>query len=472
MVEKPFPDELVRYSEFLGQGLISPKEMRRIDRNAQALGISELELMESAGAGLACIARQYTPARILIMCGSGNNGGDGMVTARHLAGEADITVLWYDSGRLTHSTKTQLTRLYSCTVNTIPFRTREELAQYKKFFHETDLIIDALLGTGGTGPAREPIRTCIEYANTSPAPILSADLPSPGIVPDKICAFHRAKTEQATVVPIGIPILAEIGTGPGDLLFLQERKPDLHKGEGGEILVIGGGPYQGAPYLAALAALRAGADIVRIASPHYLPEPDLIHIQTKGERLSLADLDTLIPLCERSDVVLCGPGLGSESHDLITALAPHIRNGVFDADALRTPLPVATHTIYTPHAGEFTRMTGMHPGKRPYERAHAVLRARINGTVLLKGPIDVICDGSRVRFNQTGTPAMTTGGTGDVLAGVCTSLMVTLPAFDAACIGAYATGCAGELVTQTYGYGMTARDLLTAVPQVLFREKT
>jgi NAD(P)H-hydrate epimerase len=80
-------------------------------------------------------------------------------------------------------------------------------------------------------------------------------------------------------------------------------------------------------------------------------------------------------------------------------------------------------------------MTGMHPGKRPYERAHAVLRARINGTVLLKGPIDVICDGSRVRFNQTGTPAMTTGGTGDVLAGVCTSLMVTLPAFDAACMG-------------------------------------
>lgn len=465
-----FPDDLTQYTEFLGQGCISPEEMRRIDCNAQALGISGLELMESAGTGLSMAARQYNPGKVLILCGSGNNGGDGMVAARHLAGEAEITVLWYDSGRQTDSTRTQLQRLLSCSVHTIPFRSRDDLIEHSRIFHDTDLIIDALLGTGGTGQVREPVRTCIEYANNTAAPILSADLPSPGITPDRVCAFHRAKTEGAHTHGIGIPLLAEIGTGPGDLLLLENRSPDSHKGVGGNILVIGGGPYQGAPYLAGLAALRAGADIVRVVTPHYLPEPDLIHVPTAGNRINPADLPTIIPLCEQADVVLCGPGLGSESHDVIMALAPHIRKGVFDADALRDPLPVAGETLYTPHAGEFARMCVRTPGKTPRERAHAIKEAQISGTVLLKGTVDVICDGSRVRFNQTGTPAMTTGGTGDVLAGVCAALMVRIPAFEAACIGAYATGRAGELITQTYGYGMTARDLLTAVPQVLFRK--
>jgi len=467
-----FPDDLTHYTEFSGSGLISHAEMQRIDRNAQDLGISGLELMESAGTGLAMAAREYHPDAILILCGSGNNGGDGMVAARHLAYEAEVTVLWYDSGRLTESTKTQLGRLTSCRVHSVPFRCRDDLSARYRLFQETDLIIDALLGTGVTGQVREPVRTCIEYANKAPAPVLSADIPSPGIIPDMVCAFHRAKTEGAKTYNIGIPLLAEIATGPGDLLCLQTRSADAHKGVGGEILVIGGGPYQGAPYLAGLAALRAGADIVRIASPHFLPEPDLIHLPTTGDTISPSDIEPFIPFCERSDVVLCGPGLGSQSHTVIAELAPHIRKGVFDADALINPLPVAKESLYTPHAGEFVRMCGVHPGTTPYERAHAIQKSEVPGTVLLKGPVDVIGDGKRIRFNRTGTPAMTTGGTGDVLAGVCAALLVQVPAFEAACIGAYGTGRAGELLTRTVGYGMTARDLIAMVPQVLFRENS
>ena len=101
MQHQPFPDDLTSYSELLGRGLITPEEMQRIDHNAQALGISGLELMESAGTGLAMVARQYQAGKMLILCGSGNNGGDGMVAARHLAEDAEVTVLWYDSGRLT-----------------------------------------------------------------------------------------------------------------------------------------------------------------------------------------------------------------------------------------------------------------------------------------------------------------------------------------------------------------------------------
>ena len=469
MQYQPFPDDLTRYTEFTVQGIISPEEMQRIDRNAQALAISGMELMESAGTCLATAARQYDAGKILILCGSGNNGGDGMVAARHLAGEADVTVLWYDSGRQTTSTKHQLARLMHCRLQIVRFRCRGDLLDNAGIFSNADLIIDALLGTGGTGTVREPLMTCVDLANQSKKPILSADLPTPGIIPGRVCAFHLAKTEGAEVHGIGIPILAEIATGPGDLLLMHDRSPEAHKGIGGEVLVIGGGPYQGAPWLSGLAALRSGADIVRIVSPHYLPEPDLIHIPTAGSRIGTPDLDIIIPLCERSDVVLCGPGLGTESHEVIATLAPHIKKGVFDADSLRVPLPVAEESLYTPHAGEFTRMTGKEPGSTPFDRALSLKKAGLPGTVLLKGQVDIISDGERTRFNQTGTPAMTTGGTGDVLAGVCAALMIRLPLFDAACIAAYATGRAGEEVTQAYGYGLTARDLLTAIPQVLFQ---
>ncbi|WP_245920410.1 NAD(P)H-hydrate dehydratase [Methanospirillum stamsii] len=468
MQTRQFPDDLTRYSEFIGVGLISPEEMRRIDRNAQSLGISGLELMESAGSALSMVARGYHAKTILILCGSGNNGGDGMVAARHLAGEAEVFVLWYDSKNLTPLAACQAERMKNCSVHKIRFRCREEVSSHASLFSRADLIIDALLGTGGRGTVREPIRTCIELANQTPAPILSVDLPSPGIMPDKVCAFHRAKTEGAEVYEIGIPILAEIATGPGDLLLMHDRKRDAHKGAGGEVLVIGGGPYQGAPWLSGLAALRAGADIVRIVTPHYLPEPDLIHIPVMGNSISTPDLDTIIPLCERSDVVLSGPGLGTRSHDVITAIASHIKKGVFDADSLKNPLPQAEESLFTPHAGEFERITGIKPEATPRVRAQSIKQAGLPGTVLLKGPVDVVSDGTKVRFNLTGTPAMTTGGTGDVLAGVCAALMVDLPAFEAACIGAYVTGRAGEQITGIYGCGMTARDLLTAIPQVLF----
>jgi hydroxyethylthiazole kinase-like uncharacterized protein yjeF len=469
MQHQPFPDDLTRYSEFACLDLIIPEEMRRIDHNAQSLGISGLELMESAGTALSLVAQEYHAGIVLILCGSGNNGGDGLVAARHLSREAEVTVLWYDSGNQTRSTRCQLERLNHCNVRSIRFRCREDLLHHLDIFSKTDLIVDALLGTGGTGTVREPLKTCIDLANQSQAPVLCADLPSTGIIPDRICAFHRPKVKDSEVYDIGIPILAEIGTGPGDLLLMQERKQNVHKGVGGEILVIGGGPYQGAPWLSGLAALRAGADIVRIVTPHYLPEPDLIHIPTSGDTISQIDLDTIIPLCDRSDVVLCGPGLGPDAHEVILTCSEHVKKGVFDADSLRTPLPHAHESLYTPHAGEFTRITGRDPGLTPYDRAHAVRNSDIPGTVLLKGPVDVISDTKRIRFNQTGTPAMTTGGTGDVLAGVCAALMVHLSAFDAACIGAYATGCAGEMITNTHGYGMTARDLIPAIPQVLFR---
>jgi NAD(P)H-hydrate epimerase len=219
--------------------------------------------------------------------------------------------------------------------------------------------------------------------------------------------------------------------------------------------------------------LRAGADIVRIASPVFEPIPDLIYERLSGDRVGEEHIEKLIELAGQSDVVVCGNGLGAESHGVIHRVANSCKKAVIDADALRLPLPVAEdETIYTPHAGEFTRITGMRLPDGSRGRALAVKDAAIGGTVLLKGPTDIITDGTRVRFNRTGDPAMTVGGTGDILAGIAGALFCHLPAFDAACIGAYVNGMAGQLAAAERGEGMLATDLVDRIPAVLFRGRS
>jgi NAD(P)H-hydrate epimerase len=311
------------------------------------------------------------------------------------------------------------------------------------------------------------------------------------------------------VADIGIPLAAEVFMGPGDLTLVPRRGAKARKGENGEVLIIGGGPYQGAPYLAGLGALRAGADIVRIASPVFEPVPDLIYERLEGDRVTADHLERILALVERADAVVVGNGLGTESHEVVLAVAGAARKAVFDADALRLPLPASRETIYTPHAGEFQRMGGKVPPEGPAARGRVVrdmaktgvaASAVFSGTghpgegpvidrkpaspvfsgtgqpgqpagcpvILLKGPVDVISDGNRVRFNPTGTPAMAVAGTGDVLAGVAGALLCRLPAFEAACIAAYVNGSAGMIAAQERGDGMTATDLVEKIPSVLF----
>ncbi len=462
-----------QFELFLEEGLVSPARMRAIDANAVALGVTDLQLMESAGKALSDMAREANPERILVLCGKGNNGCDGMVAARHLQREIMTHVCYLDTGKRSEMSEHQLSALTHCRVALHSFRCREDVEAVQSLFANADIIIDALLGTGSTGPVREPLATCIRLANASKAQIIAADVPTKGMRADRICAFHRAKIEGSTVVDIGIPLEAECCTGPGDLTLLPSRERTAHKGAGGEVLVIGGGPYQGAPWLAGLGALRAGADIVRIASPVFEPVPDLIYECLAGKRIGEEHIDRLITLAENADVVICGNGLGAESHQVIQAIAPHCKKAVFDADALRLPLPAAaTESLYTPHAGEFSRITGISLPDSAAERARVVKSAGIRGTVLLKGPVDVITDGKRVRFNRTGDPAMTVGGTGDVLAGIAGALLCVLPAFEAACISAYVNGRAGQVVAAERGEGMLATDLVDRIPAELFKRRS
>ncbi|MFA4859403.1 NAD(P)H-hydrate dehydratase [Methanoregula sp.] len=460
-----------RFGEFVESGLITPARMRVVDANAMALGVTGLQLMESAGRGLSEQVLTYNPERVLILCGKGNNGGDGMVAARYLQRGVTTDVLYLDSGTRSSTCEHQLRSLRHAAVSLHPFTCRDDLVPFKHLFLKADVIVDALLGTGMTSGVREPFASCIAMANGSPAKILAADMPTPGIRFDRICAFHRAKMAGSMVIDIGIPAGAECGVGPGDLTLLPSRDPKAHKGVGGTVLIIGGGPYQGAPYLAGLGALRAGADIVRIASPVFEPIPDLIFERLSGERITEDHSERLISLARKADVVVCGNGMGTESHAVVQAIAPWCKKAVFDADALRLPLPRARDdTIYTPHGGEFTRITGTSLPEDAVGRARAAKSAGINGTVLLKGKTDIITDGNRVRFNRTGDPAMTVGGTGDVLAGIAGALLCQLPAFDAACIAAYVCGRAGEAVVAGRGGGMLPSDLVDKIPAILFRK--
>ena len=464
------PDQ---FSEFVETGLITPARMRVVDTNAMALGVTELQLMESAGRALADPVISLNPGRVLILCGTGNNGGDGMVAARYLQRGVDTRVCYLDTGRRSPACEHNLAALRHAAVSLNPFQCRDDLETMAPLFEQADVIVDALLGTGSRGTPKEPLATCIHMANASPAKIIAADIPTPGMHADRICAFHRPKTEGATVVDIGIPLEAECTVGPGELTLLPARSKKAHKGMGGEVLVIGGGPYQGAPYLAGLGALRAGADIVRIASPVFEPVPDLIYERLDGKRIGPEHAERLIALAMKADVVVCGNGLGTESHDVLREVATHCKRAVFDADALRLPLPVTQgEAIYTPHAGEFARITGLKLPEDTIGRARIARKAGMGGTVILKGHTDIITDGTRVRFNRTGDPAMTVGGTGDVLAGIAGALLCQLPAFEAACIAAYVNGRAGEAVVADRGGGILATDLVDRIPSVLFGKRS
>jgi len=458
--------------EFLETGVISAGRMRAVEENAALLGLSSLRMMESAGRALVDTILTYNPSRVLILCGKGNNGGDGMVAARYLQHLDAVDVVYPDSGQMTPEAAVQASLLGHCPVALHPVRCAADVEPLLRVFDEADLIVDAMLGTGASGAVREPLATLVALANKSPVPVVAVDIPTPGIRAARIVSFHRPKVEGADVVDIGIPLEAEVCTGPGDLALLPARAPGAHKGAGGEVLVVGGGPYQGAPYIAAMGALRAGADIVRIASPAYIPMPDLIYERLEGDVITNDHLETILRLVGRADVVVCGMGLGRASHDVVLAVAEAAEKAVFDADALARPLPAAKETIYTPHAGEFARMTGAEPPVDLVPRARSVKAAATAGTILLKGPVDVVSDGKRVRFNRTGTPAMTTGGTGDLLAGMAGALFCHLPAFEAACIAAYANGRAGMRAAEERGCGMLATDMLDFIPRELFGRGT
>ena len=485
--------------------MITSRRMAAVDRNATALGVPTRALMESAGNAVARRVRDLVEpgSRVELVCGRGNNGGDAFVAARFLR-EYDCTV--HLLGR-PESISTAAARENWDALENCEFDARTVTDSRALSLEDPDLLVDAMLGTGVTGDLREPEASVARALNAADAPVLAVDVPSgvdadeegaarvadsdasggdaPAVEADHVVTFHETKPALAehpdvVVADIGIPEAAERYLGPGDVATLPITGGG-RKGENGRVFVVGGGPYTGAPALAAHAALRAGADLSFVACPESIFDPvagyaeDLIVQPYSGEHLTPEQVPDLLHTAhDHDDVVVIGPGLGRHEETQEAArrfLAEFEGDAVVDADALPLVPEVDTQAtlVLTPNRKELAELGG--PAVDDLEaQADEVrsLAADLGHVVLAKGPRDLVTDGERVRISRAGTPGMTVGGTGDTLAGIAAALLAVEAPFEAACAATYVNGRAGELLDR--GGGLVASDLQEAIPTALWGE--
>jgi len=471
---------------------IPPEEVRVLDINAAHLGLRTVTLMENAGRA---VARQIVKAypegsRVAVVCGKGNNGGDGFVAARYLSDRMSVSVF------LAEPTDTIESSLARANLQLVEKLARPaDLLAPKEF----DVIIDAMLGVGLKGKPRGPYPGLIKKLNSSRHPVVSVDVPSgwPSdlrVKPRITVTFHAPKVGMSSansgrivVEEIGIPPEAERYCGPGEFALLPRRAREARKGDAGRVLVIGGGPYTGAPAFAAMAAMASGVDLAFVATPDAsatavsIYSPNIIVRPLRGDILSEEHVPELLEYSKEADVVAIGPGLGNakETISAVQALVSKTRTPlVIDADAIQAcgkkPAVLRGRTgVVTPHAGECKKLTGRTaPKEDDDKRAKRVKEAasKLRMTLLLKGVTDVISDGRRVKLNRTGCEGMTVGGTGDVLTGLVAGFMAQKASpFSAARIGAFTSGVAGQLAFQERSFGMLATDVIDKVPLVLRR---
>jgi NAD(P)H-hydrate epimerase len=475
--------------------MLPPLEMRVLDRNAEWMGVRILDLMENAGKAVADAALRELGARgktVLVVCGVGNNGGDGLTAARYLKAECDVTVL-LAKGPSEFSTSEALVN-FERVKDSVPILVADPHAAAK--MRDFDVIVDALLGIGVRGELREPFPSLINGMNASGKPILSVDVPSGfgtglAVKPMATVALHAAKvgmtaenSGRVVVSSIGIPAEVERTIGPGEFLLYPTPRTDSHKGENGRLLVVGGGPFTGAPALVAWGAYRIGADVVHIATPaRAYPiiasmAPEFIVHPLSADRLVHADAATVADLAADMDAVVIGPGLGTSDatkdavRDIVRGLSLPL---VIDADAftaLSGHLDVleGKQGIMTPHGREFEVVSGERMPKDAEGRAEAArsFARRTGFTILLKGARDVVTDGEHAKFTKGGNPGMTVGGTGDVLAGMAGGLLAKHASpYDAARMAAFASKHAGDLSFEDLSYGFVAKDVADRVPRVL-----
>ncbi len=497
--------------------LITGSQMASIDRRAVDSGVPSIELMEAAGQGVTRVVENllgdFQNRHIVILCGKGNNGGDGFVIARQAAqSRAKVQVFTATSAReITGDAKTNLDRLPPDIVQPV-----DHITTVQHALANADIAVDALLGTGIQGPPRGIYADLINALTRARCPIVAVDIPS-GLNADTgeiegACAtatrtvtfarprighfFYpgRARCGNLHLIDIGIPpsaIEAErIRTSLIDnrrcARLLPHREPDVHKGDCGRVYILAGSVgLTGAAALSANAALKGGAGLVTLGVPKSLndiletkvteamtqPLPEIKKVRC----LSLRARCEIQRACCTADSIAIGPGLGThrETVELIRRLVRDLRSpAVIDADALnalagdlaavracKTPL------VLTPHIGEFARLTGYSISEMqrdPIARA-TEFATDVGATTVLKGaPTIVATPEGRAHINPTGNPGMATGGTGDVLTGLLAALIGQgLNPSDAACTAVYLHGLAADIAAKKTGQiSLIASDII------------
>jgi hydroxyethylthiazole kinase-like uncharacterized protein yjeF len=493
------------------QSALSSLDTMILDVNSEYLGVTTLQLMENAGRSIAdeITTRFGKGSSVTVYGGTGRNGGDGMVAARHLASSGfKVTYrLVGEAGAISDPTTAANWRALKAMSSTVKVEDVHDSSALVG--SESDVLIDALLGTGVKGKLRQPILRAVQVINASRGFKIALDVPT-GIDSDTgevlgdavrvnlTVTLHSAKKGlvkakkfcgEIKVADIGIPPEAAIFAGPGDVkAVVARRSPEAHKGEFGRLLVIGGSEtFSGAPTLVAMAAYRTGTDLVFVAAPEKTAiaissvSPNLITLKLPGENLSSSHIRLLREHLERASALAIGPGLGMNRQTVlavrrIVALAIQRRKPMLlDADALKALGVIRKRmfdgsTVVTPHAGEFQAISGKAPSRDSKMRSEEVreFASRSGAIVVLKGHTDVISDGVRLKLNNTGNPGMTVGGTGDVLSGLVAGLMAQgVDSFRAAVAGAFVNGAAGDLAEEEYGDHLVPTDILEHIPKIL-----
>ncbi len=504
-------------SEQSGRPLFDAAGMRSTDRWAiEERRVPSLELMEAAGSALAREAERLAAASggggpIRIVCGKGNNGGDGFVAARLLrsAGHrVDVLLLW-PGNECEGDAAVNLGRLDGDWV--------EAGGDVGSMLAGSAVIVDAIFGTGFSGEARDPAASAIGAiadAHGAGVAVLACDLPSGvdassgevaglAVRASSTVTFHAAKLGmfvapgkqrcgEVVVAEIGVPQGSEIRPaawtiGVDALAKPPGRGAESTKFTSGEVLVVGGSRgMTGAACMAAMAAARGGAGYVTVGVPSSL-EPIFEVKLTEEMTLGLAEVDgsltaeaagPLLERAERAAAVLIGPGIGRQegTAELVRDLAPSIAAPlVIDADALNalgTDLELlaarTAPTILTPHAGELARLLGGDAAEVSARRVHRARAAadRAGAIVVLKGDDTIVTDGRSIVVNELASPALATAGTGDVLGGLTAALLArgTTP-FAAASAAVYAHARSGRFAAAGVGVdSVVATDVIEALP--------
>lgn len=472
----------------LPTALLTPDQMGELDRRTIAGGVGGAVLMERAGAAVAAeIRRRWTRRPIAVLCGPGDNGGDGFVVARLLAAEG-----WTVRVALLGAQAV----LSGWTGPVEPFG--------PGMLDGAGLVVDALFGAGLSRPLGEPAAGVLAAAVKRRLPIVAVDVPSglfgaTGAAPGAVTAtltvtFGRLKPGHLLLPGrdlCGELVLADIGLDPAALDALAIRTwandPTLwdaarprpghaaHKYSRGHALVLGGWPMSGAGRLSARAAARVGAGLVTVAVP---PAGLATYAATLESQIvrpldDPAGLDALLQ-DRRFTGLLIGPGAGvtAATRRSVLRLLAAARATVLDADALTACAEdpaglfaaIRGPTVLTPHEGEFSRLFPVEGDKLARARAAA---AKSGAVVVLKGADTVVAapDG-RAAINANAPPTLATGGTGDVLSGLILGLLAQgMPAFEAAAAAVWLHGAAAA----SFGPGLLASDLPDLIPGVLVR---
>jgi hydroxyethylthiazole kinase-like uncharacterized protein yjeF len=506
--------------------IVTSAEMREIDRvTTEQFGVPSLVLMENAGFAVAEFALSVYPSATAfgVVCGKGNNGGDGFVAARklHETGRKVGLLLLGDPKGLRGDAATNFAKL---PITAVLAKSREDLAtEAARAVFEADVLIDAILGTGFRPPVSGIYAEAIAKINAGTAPVIAVDIPSGAdadVMGEQTGAVARADAIVTFTAPRPAHVFGNLTSGPTVIApiaspdeaiqsslnlnvitpkdiapLIGPRPRDSNKGMYGHVLVVGGSlGKSGAAAMAGFSALRTGAGLVTVAAPRsvltiiasYHPELMTEPLdETEAGSISDRALGAFEKIADKKTVLAIGPGISRhpETAEFVRTIISKSKTSiVLDADGLNAfegqskELKGSGRTlVLTPHPGEMSRLTGLSTSAIQRDRVNVsrTFAKEHNLILILKGDRTIVAgpDGE-AWVNTTGNPGMATGGTGDILTGIVAGMLAQNPKreFEAVLAAVYLHGLAGDIAREHVGeHSLVATDLVKTLPEAFPR---